>query len=66
MGSWNLEFLHLFSPARSCFDLSFSSLSRYCRTRWITLLALFKFKRSAIHSCRTVVRSLIDLEKGDS
>lgn len=50
--SWNLEFCHLFSQDRSCFDLSFPGLIRYCRTLWLTLLALFKFRRSAIQSWR--------------
>ena len=44
---------------RGSFDFSFSVLNRYCRTHWLTLLALFKFRRLAIHSCRHVVHPLI-------
>ncbi len=44
-----LEFRILRSPLldRSCFDLSFPGLNRYCQILWLTLPALFKLRRSA-------------------
>jgi hypothetical protein len=56
--AWNPPGLNTVWAGR-LLDFSPSGLSRYRRARWLTLLALFKFSRSAIQSWRTVVRSLI-------